>query len=69
MEYAMMRNMGAIDDTTTIITVVHDCQVLDIPDDLMQDHDFDVRSFIHHFCLEDLFWSHDSFRNFRMATW
>ena len=45
LEYAMMRDIGAVDENTVIITVVHDCQILDIPDDLMEEHDFDVSYF------------------------
>lgn len=39
MEYAMMRSMGAVDENTIIITTVHDCQVMDFPDNLIEDHD------------------------------
>ena len=28
LEYGMLRWMGAIDDTTLVVTTVHDCQVL-----------------------------------------
>ena len=42
LEYAMMRNLGFIDENTPVITTVHDCQIVDIPDELMEDHDFDV---------------------------
>lgn len=38
----MMRSTGAIDETVPVITVVSDCQIVDIPDELMEDHDFDV---------------------------
>ena len=44
LEYAMMRSMGVIDENTPIITTVHDCQIVDIPDDMVEDHDFDVRN-------------------------
>ncbi len=42
LEYAVMRSMGVIDETTPIITTVQDCQLVDIPDELMEEHDFDV---------------------------
>ncbi|KAJ6657151.1 hypothetical protein lerEdw1_002740 [Lerista edwardsae] len=42
MEYAMMVSMGAIRDDTVVITAVHDCQVVDIPEDLLGDHDLTV---------------------------
>lgn len=42
LEYAMMRAMGAVDENTPIVTIVHDCQVLDIPDRLKEDHDLTV---------------------------
>ncbi|KAM9301815.1 LOW QUALITY PROTEIN: methenyltetrahydrofolate synthase domain-containing protein [Gastrophryne carolinensis] len=42
MEYAMMVAMGAVSDQTVVVTVVHDCQVLDIPEELLDDHDLTV---------------------------
>lgn len=42
MEYAMMVAMGAVTEQTVVVTVVHDCQVLDIPEDLLEDHDLTV---------------------------
>ncbi|XP_068116214.1 methenyltetrahydrofolate synthase domain-containing protein isoform X2 [Hyperolius riggenbachi] len=42
MEYAMMVAMGAVTDHTTVVTVVHDCQVLDFPEELLDDHDLTV---------------------------
>lgn len=43
MEYAMMVTMGAVCRETPIITIVHDCQVLDsIPDELFGEHDVPV---------------------------
>ncbi|XP_060069132.1 methenyltetrahydrofolate synthase domain-containing protein-like [Ylistrum balloti] len=42
LEYAMMKSMGAIDDNTIVISTVHDCQVLDIPESLMTPHDVQV---------------------------
>lgn len=47
MEYAMMVTMGAVNQDTAVITTVHDCQVVDIADQLVDDHDLMVRiSFI-----------------------
>lgn len=42
MEYAMMVTMGAINYNTVVITTVHDCQIVDIPDELTDDHDLTV---------------------------
>ncbi|KAJ7311883.1 hypothetical protein JRQ81_006199 [Phrynocephalus forsythii] len=42
MEYAMMASMGALRDDTVVITAVHDCQVVDIPEELLGDHDLTV---------------------------
>ncbi|CAL1274661.1 unnamed protein product [Larinioides sclopetarius] len=43
MEFAMMATMGAVNSETTVVTVVHDCQVLDsIPDHLFGEHDVPV---------------------------
>ncbi|KAG9462441.1 methenyltetrahydrofolate synthase domain-containing protein isoform X3 [Eleutherodactylus coqui] len=42
MEYAMMVAMGAVTEQTVVVTVVHDCQVLDIPESLLDDHDLTV---------------------------
>ncbi|XP_066493839.1 methenyltetrahydrofolate synthase domain-containing protein isoform X1 [Tiliqua scincoides] len=42
MEYAMMVSMGAIREDTVVITAVHDCQVVDIPEKLLGDHDLTV---------------------------
>lgn len=42
MEYAMMVAMGAVTEQTVVVTVVHDCQVLDIPEDLLEEHDLTV---------------------------
>ncbi|KAM5138468.1 LOW QUALITY PROTEIN: methenyltetrahydrofolate synthase domain-containing protein [Mantella aurantiaca] len=42
MEYAMMVAMGAVTDQTIVVTVVHDCQVLDVPEELLGDHDLTV---------------------------
>ncbi|XP_022096478.1 methenyltetrahydrofolate synthase domain-containing protein-like [Acanthaster planci] len=43
MEFAMMSTMGAVDQHTTVVTTVHDCQVMDdIPDHLIGSHDLTV---------------------------
>ncbi|XP_045674602.1 methenyltetrahydrofolate synthase domain-containing protein isoform X1 [Phyllostomus hastatus] len=42
LEYAMMASMGAVSQGTPVVTIVHDCQVVDIPDVLMEDHDLTV---------------------------
>uniref|UniRef100_A0A3P8TAD0 Methenyltetrahydrofolate synthase domain-containing protein n=1 Tax=Amphiprion percula TaxID=161767 RepID=A0A3P8TAD0_AMPPE len=42
MEYGMMASMGAVDESTVVVTVVHDCQVVDIPEELMGSHDLTV---------------------------
>ena len=47
MEYAMMVTMGAVNQDTVVITTVHDCQIVDIPDQLRDEYDLMVRiSFI-----------------------
>ena len=43
MEYAMMVTMGAVSQDTVVITTVHDCQVVDIPDELTDEHDLTVK--------------------------
>ncbi|XP_060774247.1 methenyltetrahydrofolate synthase domain-containing protein-like [Neoarius graeffei] len=42
MEYAMMISMGAVNESTVVVTVVHDCQVVDIPEGLTESHDLTV---------------------------
>ncbi|XP_006888847.1 PREDICTED: methenyltetrahydrofolate synthase domain-containing protein isoform X1 [Elephantulus edwardii] len=42
LEYAMMVAMGAVRPETPVVTVVHDCQVVDIPETLLEDHDLTV---------------------------
>ncbi|KAM4744897.1 methenyltetrahydrofolate synthase domain-containing protein isoform 1-T1 [Anableps anableps] len=42
MEWAMMASMGAMNESTVVVTVVHDCQVVDIPGDLIGSHDLTV---------------------------
>ncbi|KAJ8248954.1 hypothetical protein GJAV_G00229590 [Gymnothorax javanicus] len=41
MEYGMMMSVGAVKDPV-VVTVVHDCQVLDIPENLIESHDLTV---------------------------
>ncbi|KAL1007329.1 hypothetical protein UPYG_G00085070 [Umbra pygmaea] len=42
MEYAMMLCMGAVKESTVVVTIVHDCQVVDIPEELIESHDLTV---------------------------
>ena len=42
MEYAMMVSIGAVDSSVPVVTVVHDCQVLDFPESLFGSHDLPV---------------------------
>ncbi|XP_041077141.1 methenyltetrahydrofolate synthase domain-containing protein isoform X2 [Polyodon spathula] len=42
MEYAMMVSMGAVSQSTIVVTIVHDCQVVDIPEELVDTHDLTV---------------------------
>ncbi|XP_078525385.1 methenyltetrahydrofolate synthase domain-containing protein isoform X1 [Lissotriton helveticus] len=42
MEFGMMASMGAVNKDTVIVTIVHDCQVVDIPETLVDDHDLTV---------------------------
>ena len=46
MEYAMMVTMGAVNQDTVVVSTVHDCQVVDIPDELTDEHDLMVIQFI-----------------------
>lgn len=40
MEYAMLATVGAVSADTTVVTVVHDCQVFEsIPEELFKEHD------------------------------
>jgi len=42
-EYAMMRQLGACDDTTLVVTTVHESQLLDdLPASVMTEHDLPV---------------------------
>jgi len=46
-EYAMMRQLGACDDSTLVITTVHESQLLDdLPSSVMTEHDLYVTVFI-----------------------
>ncbi|XP_030885717.1 methenyltetrahydrofolate synthase domain-containing protein-like [Leptonychotes weddellii] len=38
----MMVSMGAVSQGTPVVTIVHDCQVIDIPEALLEDHDLTV---------------------------
>ena len=38
----MMTAMGAVNKDTVVITTVHDCQIVDIPEKLIEDHDLTV---------------------------
>ncbi|XP_037671789.1 methenyltetrahydrofolate synthase domain-containing protein isoform X1 [Choloepus didactylus] len=42
LEYAMMVSMGAVSEGTPVVTIVHDCQVVDFPEELLEDHDLTV---------------------------
>ncbi len=42
LEFAMMRTMGAVTEDTIVVTTVHDHQVIDIPERLMESHDLTV---------------------------
>ncbi|XP_055088596.1 methenyltetrahydrofolate synthase domain-containing protein isoform X1 [Symphalangus syndactylus] len=42
LEYAMMVSMGAASEETPVATIVHDCQVVDIPEELVEEHDITV---------------------------
>ncbi|XP_052764362.1 methenyltetrahydrofolate synthase domain-containing protein-like [Mya arenaria] len=42
LEWAMMSSMKAVNTDTVVITTVNDCQIVDIPDSLIEDHDLTV---------------------------
>ncbi|KAK2854104.1 hypothetical protein Q5P01_006765 [Channa striata] len=42
LEYGMMASMGAVDESTVVVTIVHDCQVVDISEELSESHDLTV---------------------------
>jgi 5-formyltetrahydrofolate cyclo-ligase len=56
-EYAMMRQLGACDDTTLVVTTVHESQLLDdLPSSVMTEHDLYVYSFFSLFFLLMIDW-------------
>ncbi|PIK62372.1 hypothetical protein BSL78_00691, partial [Apostichopus japonicus] len=42
LEFAIMSAAGAVNDNTVVVTTVHDCQVTEIPESLIQPHDLTV---------------------------
>ncbi|CAH2324097.1 methenyltetrahydrofolate synthase domain-containing isoform X1 [Pelobates cultripes] len=42
LEHAMMMAMEAVTEDTVVVTIVHDCQVLDFPEDLLGEHNLTV---------------------------
>ncbi|XP_068436916.1 methenyltetrahydrofolate synthase domain-containing protein isoform X2 [Clinocottus analis] len=42
MEFGMMASMGAVNESTVVVTIVHDCQVVDIPEEIIESHDLTV---------------------------
>uniref|UniRef100_A0A3Q3Q246 Methenyltetrahydrofolate synthase domain-containing protein n=1 Tax=Monopterus albus TaxID=43700 RepID=A0A3Q3Q246_MONAL len=42
LEHGMMVSMGAVNESTVVVTVVHDCQIVDIPEELIGSHDLTV---------------------------
>lgn len=42
LEYAMMATMGAVGPDTVVVTTVHDDQIVEIPEELLEDHDLTV---------------------------
>ncbi|KAK1891056.1 methenyltetrahydrofolate synthase domain-containing protein isoform X2 [Gymnodraco acuticeps] len=42
LEYGMMVSMGAVNESTVVVTIVHDCQVMDLPEELIESHDLTV---------------------------
>ncbi|XP_076848661.1 methenyltetrahydrofolate synthase domain-containing protein isoform X1 [Brachyhypopomus gauderio] len=42
LEYGMMAAMGAVNESTVVVTIVHDCQVVNIPEGLIESHDLTV---------------------------
>lgn len=42
LEYAMMAAMGAVNENTVVVTTVHESQIMDIPEELLGDHDLTV---------------------------
>jgi hypothetical protein len=53
----MMRQLGACDDTTLVVTTVHESQLLDdLPSSVMTEHDLYVYSFLSLFFLLIIDW-------------
>lgn len=42
LEYAMIRSTGSVDSSVPVVTVVHECQILDLPDGLFTNQDVPV---------------------------
>lgn len=42
LEYAIMASMGSVNARTPVVAIVHDCQVLDLPDKIFGPHDVPV---------------------------
>ena len=42
LEYAMLASLGDVDQNVPVITMVHDCQVMDLPDSMFCGHDLPV---------------------------
>jgi len=42
LEYAMMMSTGSVSSSFIVMTLVHDCQVVDLPDELFGPHDVPV---------------------------
>lgn len=42
LQYAMMVSTGSLTSSTTVVTMVHDCQIIDLPEDLFGPHDVPV---------------------------
>ena len=42
LQYAMLVSTGSVSRSATVMTVVHDCQVIDLPEDLFGPHDVPV---------------------------
>jgi len=42
LEWAMMSSMGAVNDSTIVVATCHDCQVLELPENLFGEHDLTV---------------------------
>ena len=42
LEYAILSKMKAVNENTIIVTTVHDCQILDLSNELFEPHDIPV---------------------------